>query len=252
VAGWIATAQPALLVCDVSVEIAMLARLLATPTVYVRLPGVRDDPAHLEAFRSARALLSPFHEDLEDPHTPAWMRAKIFYGPGITPPPAARVPDPNSILVLSGAGGAPLSGVEIAAAAAATPAHRWCAIGPVTPVRDPPANLTLDGWVDDAADRIAGAGIVVGAAGDGLVGAVIAAGRPFICLPQARPYGEQDATAARLQALGAAVSLPAWPPAASWPGLLAQAAALDRSRLAALHDPDGARKAATFLMAAAA
>jgi hypothetical protein len=251
-AGWIAAARPALLVCDVSVEVAMLARLLATPTVYVRLPGVRDDPAHLEAFRSARALLSPFHEELEDPQIPGWLRAKIFYGPGITEPPAARRPAAETILVVSGAGGAPFSGEEIAAAAAATPGYRWCAIGAVTPVRNPPANFSHRGWVDDAAALIAGAGVVIGAGGDGLVGAVIAAGRPFICLPQKRPYGEQEATAARLQVLGAAVSLRAWPPAAAWPGLIAQASALDLSRLTALHDPRGACKAAAFLLAAAA
>jgi UDP-N-acetylglucosamine:LPS N-acetylglucosamine transferase len=104
--------------------------------------------------------------------------------------------------------------------------------------------------VDDAPARIAGAGVVIGAAGDGLMGGVIAAGRPFICLPQARPYGEQEAAAAQLQARGAAVVLPAWPPAAAWPTLIARARALDPARLAALHDPEGARKAAAFLVAA--
>jgi hypothetical protein len=46
------------------------------------------------------------------------------------------------------------------------------------------------------------------------------------------------------------VVLPAWPPAAAWPTLIARARALDPARLAALHDPEGARKAAAFLVAA--
>jgi hypothetical protein len=250
VAGWIAAVRPGLVVCDVSVEIAMLARLLATPSIYVRLHGARDDPAHVEAFRSAQALLAPFHADLEDERTPSWVRAKTVYFPGITAAPPACTPAVETILVVSGAGGPPFDGEAIAAAAAATPGYRWCAIGPVTPVRDPPANLSVRGWVDDAPARIAGAGVVIGAAGDGLMGGVIAAGRPFICLPQARPYGEQEAAAAQLQARGAAVVLPAWPPAAAWPTLIARARALDPARLAALHDPEGARKAAAFLVAA--
>jgi hypothetical protein len=248
VAGWIAAARPALLVCDVSVEIAMLARLLSTPTVYVRLNGVRDDPAHLEAFRAARALLAPFHAELEATRTSAWVRAKTVYGPGITAAVPARAPAADAVLVVSGAGGAPFDGEAIAAAARATPDHRWRAIGPVTAAADPPANYLCRGWVADVAAEIAGAGIVVGAAGDGLVGAVIAAGRPFICLPQPRPHGEQAATAARLAALGAAILCADWPPPAAWPALLAQARALGGGRLGALNDPAGAQRAAAFLM----
>jgi hypothetical protein len=252
VAGWIAAARPGLLVCDVSVEIAMLARLLSTPTVYVRLNGARDDAAHVEAFRSAQALLAPFHADLEDPHTPDWVRAKTHYVPGIVAPAPAGVAVANRILVVSGAGGAPLDGDELAAAARATPGWAWRAIGPVSPARRPADNLTIAGWVEDAAAEIAAAAIVIGGAGDGLVAGVIAAGRPFVCLPQPRPYGEQQAKAERLAAPGAAIVLPAWPPAVAWPAIFRRAQALDPARLAALHDPAGARHAAAFLLAQAA
>lgn len=58
--AWIRDATPSMMVIDVSVEMAMLARLCATPVVYVRLAGDRSDPAHLDAFRGAEALLAPF------------------------------------------------------------------------------------------------------------------------------------------------------------------------------------------------
>ena len=66
----------------------------------------------------------------------------------------------------------------------------WQAIGPVSNPAASPVNLQLLGWVENADDYIAAASIVIGAAGDGVVNSVIAAGKPFICLPQDRPYGE--------------------------------------------------------------
>lgn len=251
-AGWIAAERPALMVVDVSVEIAMLARLAATPTVYVRLSGVRDDPAHVDAFRGARALLAPFHCDLDDPATPDWVRAKTRFAPGLTavsPPPATLAAE--TVLVILGRGGPEGDGEQLAEAARATPDVAWRVIGPVSPPRDPPANLSVLGWIADAAAEIASAGVVVGAAGDGVVNAVIAAGRPFIVLPQARPFGEQLSKADRLGALGAAVVLDRWPQPPRWPGLIAAARALAPEALTRLHDADGPARTARFLIATA-
>lgn len=246
-AGWIEREKPGLIVCDVSVEIAMLARLTGTPSVHVRLGGERNDAAHLEAFRSARALLAPFHAMLDDPATLSWVRRKTVYCPGISARPAAKSATGNMILVVNGAGGAMLDGDAVAAAARATPGFQWRAIGPVMPPADSPENLTLPGWVENAEAEIANAALVIGAAGDGLVSAVIAAGKYFICLPQARPFNEQHSKAGRLQEAGAAITLQAWPPPDEWPGLIRRAMALDVARLAGLHDPDGANKAFEFL-----
>jgi predicted glycosyltransferase len=249
-ASWIAQARPSLMVIDVSVEIAMLARLAATPTVYVRLGGMRHDAAHFEAFRGARTLMSPFHRDLDEPSTPDWVVAATRFCPGLTKaqPASARR---GTVLVVYGAGGPGGSGDELAQAARATPDLQWRAIGPVSQPRDQPRNLDLRGWIEDADSEIAAAGVVIGAAGDGLVNAVIAAGRPFICLPQSRPFEEQHSKARRLEALGATLVLERWPDASAWPGLIAAAASLSPSALSRLHDPDGPRKTAQFLIATA-
>jgi predicted glycosyltransferase len=249
-ATWIEQARPALMVIDVSVEIAMLARLAATPTVYVRLGGARDDVAHAEAFRGARALISPFHRDLDEPSTPDWVSARTRFCPGLTlAKPAPTRPD--TVLVVHGAGGPGGSGDELAQAARATPSLRWRAIGQVSQPRERPANLELAGWIENADAEIAAADVVVGAAGDGLVNAVIAAGRPFICLPQLRPFDEQFSKARRLEALGAAIVLEGWPDACDWSGLIAAAQALDSKSLSRLHDPEGPAKTAQFLVATA-
>ena len=104
-AQWIARYRPALLVVDVSVEVAMLARLAGVRTIYVRLAGNRDDRAHRQAFLSAHKLLAPFHADLDETSTPDWVRNKTVYAPGITQTLSGVQIDETRILVVSGSGG---------------------------------------------------------------------------------------------------------------------------------------------------
>jgi hypothetical protein len=248
IATWIAETRPSLMIVDVSVEIAMLARLCAVPTVYVRLAGARWDAAHLDAFRGAEALLAPFDPRCEDPGAPDWVRAKTRYAPGLGADGPAAAPADNVVLVAFGRGGTAVSGTDLAAAARATPDRRWRAIGEVVPAADPPANLEIAGWVDGASEEIARADIVVAGAGDGILGAVAAAGRPFVCIPEERPFGEQRAKAAALDAAGAAVVLPAWPAPRAWPNVLSRARELDTRRLSTFHDPGGASAAAAFIL----
>lgn len=247
IAGWIAEERPSLMVVDVSVEVAMLARLASVPTIVVRLNGERNDPAHLEAFRGAAALLAPFHPALENAGTPEWVRKKTRYLPGITNQPVAEPSQAGRILVVFGRGGAPFNGERLAQAARACPQWQWRAIGPVVAPECLPPNLTLAGWSSEPGREIARAKIVVGAAGDGLVAAVLAASRPFICIPEHRPFGEQRATAAGLAATKAALTLPEWPEATSWPGLLEEVQHLPSHAQNALHHPDGAIRAGEWL-----
>lgn len=223
ITDWIARARPSLMLVDVSVEVAMLARLAATPTVCVRLAGRRTDPAHLDAFRGATAILAPFHADLEDPDTPDWVRAKTHYAPGLTATVADAPVDEAVVVVVFGAGGGASDGQALAAAARRTPDLTWRVLGPMTHVAGPPPNLIALGWVDDASSEIARAGVVIGSAGNGVIGPVLGADRPFLCLPQARPFDEQRSTARALASAGAAILLEDWPEAEAWPDLLAAA-----------------------------
>lgn len=221
---WIAEERPSLLIVDVSVEIAMLARLASVPTVYVRLSGKRLDPPHLDAFRAAVGVLAPFHEALDDKETPDWLRARTFYAPLInhTGAETAQLSE-DVVLVVLGRGGGAGDGGRWASAASAVPDRRWRVIGPCTVPPTLPPNLELHGWVDDAASMISSASIVVGAAGDGVVSIVLANRRPFLCLPEHRPFDEQVSKAERLASLGAAVMSQDWPQTNDWPKLLAAA-----------------------------
>jgi len=247
IAAWIAEARPALMVVDVSVEVAMLARLCSTPVLYVRLAGRRDDAPHLAAFRAARALLAPYPAALEGADTPEWVLGRTFHAGFLTQSRAATR-DGRDIAVVFGRGGSGGNREALIAAATAVPERRWNVLGPVSGGTGAlPGNLALLGWRDDVAEILASAAVVVGAGGDGLLAEVAALGKRFVCLPEPRPFDEQAVKAERLAELGAAVTRSTWPPNEAWPALLADALALDPERIAALHDPDAITRAAAFI-----
>jgi len=68
-----------LMIIDVSVEVAMLCRAASVPYLYVRLPGLRDDMPHLNAFAGALALLAPYPRTLESAMTLDWLAKKTLY-----------------------------------------------------------------------------------------------------------------------------------------------------------------------------
>lgn len=242
IARWVAEADPVLLMVDVSVEVALFARLLSVPTIVVRLAGNRTDPGHLEAFRSAEALVAPFPEVLEAPDTPGWVRDKTLYAGLLDPagPTSIARDGRENVLVVLGRGGERRHVRDLAAAAEAVPARAWHVLGDMEgiPPARPPPNLHLHGWVADPAPHLAAAAIVVGAAGDGVVGLAASHGKRFVCLPEARPYDEQFVKARALARCRAAVVREAWP--TDWPAVIDEAAALDPAALASLVRPDGA------------
>jgi predicted glycosyltransferase len=247
ITDWIARARPGLLVVDVSVEVAMLSRLASVPTVYVRLSGRRFDRPHCDAFRGATALLAPFHAELDAVRTPQAIRRKTFYAPQIVATASSAPIEENVVLGVVGRGGGPSDGAWWAAAARAVPDWHWRVIGPATVPADLPPNLELRGWVDEADAMIARAAIVVGAAGDGLVSAVLAHQRPLVCLPESRPFDEQLAKAERLAALGAAVVSLRWPEPEQWPGMLERARMLDPAVAERLTRGGGPARVARWL-----
>lgn len=247
IARWIAECRPVMMVVDVSAEMAMLARLASVPVVYVRLNGQRTDAAHLDAFRGAEAILAPYPRALDAGCVPAWVQEKTRFFAGITTRPCTGVAARARILVVSGRGGEPLNASLYADAARACPQWQWRIIGPARLPPAMPPNLEVAQWVETPEREIAEADIIVGAAGDGLVGMVMAANRPFVCIPEHRPYGEQDATALRLGEIGAAIVCSTVPRSDEWPAVIAKALALPDAPRLALHDEDGARKAAVWL-----
>jgi hypothetical protein len=246
-AGWVAQHRPRLLVVDVSVEVALLARLCGVPTVVVALPGTRLDRPHRLAYDSAEALLAPWPDGVHTRDWPASWRRKVWCVGGISrfdgrPAAPVRLGSRRArrrVLVLWGSGGRTADSDAVAAARAATPGWDWVE-------RHPASSPSPDLWAE-----LCAADVVVTHAGQNAVAEVAAARRPAVVIAQARPFGEQEATAAAVSRLGAAVGLESWPPGAQWPAVLERAAALGGSGWRRWSTGDGARRAASHLEALA-
>lgn len=216
---------PDLLVVDVSVEVALFARLCGVPVAMVRQHGDRNDFAHRLAYAWAEELLAPYPRWLEDSSaSPAVRRASHYTGGFPTRPAVGGTPEPGRVVVLSGRGDGGFEPGDVESAAAACPGTDWLLAGPRH-------------WRADVAEMIGSAEVVVSHAGHNAVMEVAAAGRPLVCIPRPRPFGEQHGKAEALRRAGAAVVLEEWCPPGQWPGVLAAARALGAERLGTIVDP---------------
>ncbi|WP_412057783.1 hypothetical protein [Bartonella sp. DGB2] len=245
IVSWIEATKPLLLLVDVSVEIAVLAQLCATPFVYTRLSGRRDDKAHHYIFKAAEALFCPFHVALDSPQTPHWVRAKTKYFAGLSKaPPPQKCQEKNLVFVV-GRGGHTIAPTQWLELAKQLDDWQIDVLGPVHPQRGGPNNLTFHGWVNDPTAYMARAQVVAGPCGDGLLSDVCALGKPFIALPQRRPYEEQLDKARQLAARGAAVVCEVWPQV--WRHVVSRALQLGNV-LSCFYDDRAAHEAADYLL----
>lgn len=243
IAAWFAQARPALMVCDVSAEIAQLCRICSVPHVKVLQHGDRSDPGHQAAYDGAAGLLAPFDARLAQPDWTKDMLERCFFAPGLgvaTALPdraAARArlsiaPQEELVLVVSGGGGSGMAQAPLGVGARAMPQARWVTIGKVQ--RDwhatEPGNLSHMGWVDNPGDWIAAADLVIASTGNTTCQQILSAARPWIAVPEWRYFDEQIAKAEALGRAGAALHLPHLPSSAH-----AWRAAIDAARTA--HDP---------------
>lgn len=261
-ARWFDEADPALMIADVSAEVAQLARLCSVPHVKVLQHGTRTDAAHRAAYDGSVGLLAPCHTVLAQPEWADWA-GRIHYAPGlgVAPPAADRIGARQSleldlgrrlVVVAAGAGaGEAGSSASVAVGARAMPDALWVTIGPLA--RDwhatDPGNLRHLGWTDRAADWLSAADMVVSSSGNSVTHEVLALGKPWIVIPQWCYFDEQLRKAQALAAAGVAHAPGAWPASAEgWDAAVAAAlAGHDPDRARALYDPDAAAGAAAWV-----
>jgi hypothetical protein len=252
----LATGRISLLVSDVSVEVALLARLHGVPVVVVAQPGERTDRAHRLAFDLADRLLAPWPAHPARTSEPAW-RAKTVHLGGFSRydgRPRLRHRPGRRVLVLWGSGGVDVPLAGLVGAARATAGWHWQLAGPAPPpsgvVPTPtPSNLEHLGWVEDLWPTLCRADVVITHAGQNAIAEVAAARRPAIVIPQVRPFREQEATAEALAASGLATVVAHWPRDEEWAGLLEGAAARPGHPWSQWSPGDGAERAARALEA---
>ncbi|MGW5924488.1 glycosyltransferase [Nocardia fluminea] len=220
---WIARENPAAVVVDVSVEVALLARLHGVPVIAMVLPGQRTDTAHQLVHRVADVLIAAWPREVYDP---AWLgayRDKTHYVGGISRFAGrrrfSRDPDssPASVLVLAGGGGSEFTPQMVEDCTRRHRRYRWRTAG-------------IGEWIDDPWSLMCAADVIVSHAGQGAVADIAAAARPAVLVPSVRPFGEQRATARALATAGLAVTVEELPRPADWPALIEEARHLDADR----------------------
>ncbi|MFO6464257.1 glycosyltransferase [Jannaschia sp. KMU-145] len=267
ITGWFARADPALIVCDVSAEVAQLARICSVPHVKVVQHGDRGDAGHRAAYDGAAGLIVPCDARLAQPDWTDGMRAKSVFAGGLGVemdlPDRADArrrmgiePDEEVVLVVSGGGGTGFAVAPLAVGARAMPQARWIAVGRLE--RDwhatVPANLHIRGWVETMADHLAAADLVIASTGNTTCQQILAAGLPWIAVPEWRYFDEQIAKARALDAAGVATHLPSLPSSIpAWRRAVAEARARHDPELQRdMVRPDAARHVADWLEALAA
>lgn len=208
-------------VVDVSVEVAVLARLLGVAVVVVAQPGTRDDLPHSLAYTMAEQIIAPWPDGLIRAAHLDTVRDRVTFTGGISryATRSAEIKrEQTGVLLLGGRGGASPTMDSVAAAQEATPGIPWTAIGVAEPDSD-----DVSGWVDDPWPAILGAEVVVSWAGENAVADLAAAGARAVIIPQERPFEEQRTMAAALREHGLATVMQRWPAPHEWPGVLKSA-----------------------------
>lgn len=214
IAAWIDEHRPAAFYVDVSVEVALLARLMGVPVITLAMPGVRDDPAHQLGYRQAAAIIAAWPNWVPLPEHLRAHGPRVHQVGGISRFPGVEEVIDGDVVVLSGNGGSGWTRGQWDAVQEACPNRSFRFLGGDTSVADPLPYL-------------AGAQVVVTAGGQNSVADIAVADTPALVLPQQRPFAEQHATAALLDAAGLAVVRSQFPAAANWPHLLDVTNSLD-------------------------
>jgi hypothetical protein len=245
----LATGRVRLLVADVSVEVALLARLHGVPVAVVAQPGDRTDAPHRLAYDLAEKLIAPWPERPAPGWPRAWRDKTVHVGavsrfdgrPPVIGSPGRRV------LALWGSGGLDVGPDRLQAAAVATPDWSWQIAGPARPPGEGPTNLRWHGWLSEVWTALGEADVVVTHAGQNALAEIAAARRPAVVIPQRRPHREQVSTAAELARSGTAIVAETWPEPAAWPRVLDQAARHGGAAWATWSSGRGAVQAAAVL-----
>jgi Glycosyltransferase family 28 C-terminal domain len=240
IAAWIIEHRPHLMVTDVSVEVAALARLLAVPVVTIGMPGSRTDHAHQLGYGLSESIVAPWPSSIPpEPCPEQWLAKTVHVGAFSrfdrrTPPHRITTTRPGRVVALFGRGDTEHDRGPLERAISATPEWKWTVLGP-------------DCWIPDPWSDLCNADVAVTHAGQNAVAEVAAARAPAVVIAHRRPFDEQAATARTLDRAGLCVAVKEWPSDAQWPGLLEEALRRGGDRWSEWAPGDGAERAAAHL-----
>ena len=183
-----------LLIVDVSVEVALLARLCGIPTIIMRQHGIRTDLPHQLAYQSAELLIAPFGKELETSNNAAVIE-KTFYSGGFSRTHLQTenlVAYDDQVAILIGTGGSSLDLNTILLIANQCTSYYFHILGEIIePKNDFLTNITFHGQVDNVEEILVRCKVVIGNLGHNTVMEIATLNKPFIGIPESRPFDEQ-------------------------------------------------------------
>ena len=232
---------------------------MGVPVIAVRQHGDRTDSSHLAGYDAAYKLFAPFPEIL-DSNIPSWIRDKTIYAPGFSRY-SSRVLSRSTareklnisagqkvVLVLNGKGGNKHSLRQIAAAAVVTPKWLWLVVGEVDDSchlpQNLPQNVSVEGWCQDTYIYLKAADVAIASAGHNTVMEIGTAEVPFLCIPEFRPFNEQEIKAQALAKLGLCHVLKTFPSSDSIKAILERLNPIDLGKWKQIIASDGTLQAA--------
>lgn len=232
--------NPDVVIVDVSVEVALFARLSGYRVAFRRMPGNRKDTAHHMAYTLADTIFGYFPVGLEEEEHLEKFGHKSHYLSATEPtdhysPPDLGLDQPAEqqrvVVQTSLASAIPLD--HVARAAAASPQWGWDIVGSVDPDGTPlPSNLRLHGVLCDPLPVMRSATVIISSAGHNAVAAAASCHKPVLLIPEERPYAEQLAFATALHSRAGIEMIETWRSAINWPQILERAAHGDPHALA--------------------
>lgn len=185
---------PLLLIVDVSVEVALLARLSGVPTIVIRQHGQRTDLPHKLAYQSAELLIAPFGKELETSQDNEVLN-KTFYSGGFSRYVGNELKISaykDQIAVLVGKGGSSITSEVIAHIALQCPDQYFHILGEFeTSKKEHPLNITFHGLTESVEEILSRCALVIGNLGHNTVMEIATVKRSFIGIPEHRPFDEQ-------------------------------------------------------------
>ncbi|EDM35931.1 hypothetical protein PBAL39_23027 [Pedobacter sp. BAL39] len=214
---------PMILIVDVSVEVALLARLCGIPTIVMRQHGKRGDLPHRLAYQSAELLIAPYPRSMYRGNEDEAYAKTLFTGGfskfNVNGNPAKEIP--NHIAILLGGGGSSLNSSVITEIATTCPNHFFHILGKISGDAPDLTNTTWYGHLDQPQSIIEQCTMVIGNTGHNTVMEVASLNKRFIGIPEQRPFEEQlDKAEAISSRRGIHILLPEHLPETNWNNLL--------------------------------
>ena len=245
--------RPDLVMVDVSVEVALFARLSGYRVAMRRMPGNRTDRAHHLGYSVADALFAYFPEELDDESYLREFGPKSHYL-GTVAPTNQRLQGNSSLeqvqslkstartVAVQTSLGASVPLSQIVAAAKTAPLWTWVVLGSVEPdTQEIPTNVQMLGVVEEPDQWMRQAEVIITSTGHNAVAAAAACRKPVIMIPENRPFEEQHVFARALSNTYGCQTVESWEQVTDWNALLDETLKDDPETLSRklLRSPDG-------------